>query len=290
MLSSCLQAETWTYNYLGREGDSILKAEFSLSLNAAVKKPRAILFILEDHSKDNRAEHLSPQLTQLAIQTQSVIIGCTLTTRTEQGTHLVERGGRFAIVECLREFSKKSERLADLDRLKILFIGRSSGAQFAYEFSLLEYDRVAGMILLNLPELTKIPTSEVRQVPVLFINRENASKSNDLGLSTIFEQQRRYGALWCQWEMPPQAPDYLIPPFISLFVEQTLQARLHKTLPTGALKSLGSRDGWTFKTKLNSYPDIVEFKNVPRQEESKLNWYATQVMAERMWRLIAQSR
>ncbi|NJK91821.1 MAG: hypothetical protein HC904_08350 [Blastochloris sp.] len=166
-----LGAQPWDYVYPATERDAFASAEFRLGWSGA-GSPRAVIVVVGAQNEDTRAEAVGGRYAAVAAETQSAVLGCKFVNRPGLDFSQTERGGRTALLECLRSLARQSEALRDLDRANLIMVGNLAGAQFVYEFANSESNRVAGFVGVNPYYFNRPVTGGLRKIPGLFLTEK----------------------------------------------------------------------------------------------------------------------
>jgi hypothetical protein len=280
------QAEEWTYSHPVTERDAFVSAEFSLNLDPGIEKVNSVIVLIGAQNIDMRPWAKEDPWNRIALRLGCAVVGCKFVNAKDGDFSRVERGGRIALLDCLVEFSKKSPRLKDLSRLKLILVGNMAGAQFAYEFANRESDKTAGFVCINPYYFYSPATGALRKVPALFLVTENENPVAASSVRALYSQQRRLGALWAGLFLNTRQSRNL--PFLlqAPFVEETLIARIRRNNPLGSLENHTVYDGWSLDLTQFSPPTITESKNVPRGKEEQFAWFISESLAQSMAKLL----
>jgi pimeloyl-ACP methyl ester carboxylesterase len=285
---SHLLAEEWSYSAPPTERDSFLSAEFRLYLDDQIVELKGVIVLLGPQDTDMRNLVRSSPWERLAKQQECAVLGCKFVNKPNQDFSQVDQGGRAALLACLIDFSRKSSRIRDLDRLKLLLVGNLAGAQFAYEFANRESNRVAGFVAINPYYFKTPPSSVLRKVPALFLVEKDAHPISAANVTKLYLEQRRVSALWAMVSWDDARRPKLDLMFAAPFVEQTLIARIKRKNPIGVLESLTLNDGWSLDLSQFTTPTITDSRNVPRGQEEKYAWFVSENLAEAVAKLVSQ--
>lgn len=289
LLISNSQSEEWSYSHPVTSRDAFSSAEFLLSLDPQIKSPKGVIILVGPQGVDMREEVRSSPWNRIAKQQECAVLGCLFGDKEGADFSRIEQGGRAAVFAALTDLSKKSERLRDLGRLKVVLVGRLAGAQFAYEFANRDSDRVAGFVSINPYYFNTPPSAALRKVPGFFLVAENEHPTSAANVLKIYADQRRFGALWARvfwtdgpkknWDMQMVEP----------FVEQVLIARIKNKNPVASVVSLNLNDGWSLDLSSFNPPTITESRNVARGLEDQYAWFCSENLAEAIARNLSQT-
>jgi len=276
------QAQEWTYSYPASERDSFQSAQFLLVLNPKITQPQSVIVFVSGEDVDARWQIKNRAMMDLALKTRSILLGCKFSNRPSQDFSVADQGGRLALDTALIELSKKSEQLKDINQVSLFMVGKGQGAQFVYEYAMSGRDRVAGLVVEDPFYLTKSPARALQNIPILFLSSKFSPDPTSLNTKAFFKEQRKYGALWCRLSQEGNPIKFSVQGLISLFIEETLVARIDERSFIRAPKILPIMKGWTHERVKGSPAKVIPYNLTRRGQEADLNWYATQNLAEKM--------
>ncbi len=203
-LSTIGSAATWEATVVSREGDSFDHAAFRLWIDDAAATDthalKALLILAPGWNGDGRHLVSDPAWQTLARQLKAGIVAVHLRTdaRLEDDDdlrpyHRADLGSGAALLRALEIFARDARR-PELARLPWFAWGHSAGGQWAYGLANVYPERTAAFVAVKGGVYETPPDPRARAVPGLFIVGEADSIQRAIGITRLYEQERRAGA------------------------------------------------------------------------------------------------